>query len=541
MDKFLAIIRNYIKSLPKSKLYLYLGIVVAILGGSVIGLSFLQKEEYQPLFVGLTTDDASMVVTKLKEQKVPYQLGANGTTISVPKEKVADVRLLLASQNSLPGSGGVGLELFDKTNYGMTEFMQNVNYKRAIQGELTRTINQMPGIVASRIHIAIPEKTLFTDKEQEATASIFLKLKQGTLLSKEQVLGIVNLVAGSVEGLKPDSVVVIDSSGRILHKSGDGDAGMMLSGQQYELQRNVERTIEESVQSMLDTFLQNSKSIVRASVDLNLRKVEKMEEQYLPDKTAVSAEKKSKEKTMSTRARVGGVPGVPANLAATTAAKAAAKNGNQAAARPEDQNTNQSEKEESNVNYEVSKTVSKIVEPFGDIKRISLAVLVDGKYERVKTKKGEELKYIPRSQQELDNIKNLVLRAAGFNEERGDKIEVINMPFEVETTPEERGLLGNSENKQLAVSLGKYLFYLVVVLCVFLFFLRPLFRMFQKKDAPEAALPLQEVKDVYIKANDQPGAAALPNVEKPPSALAEALKDRALVRSVIREWVRENP
>lgn len=541
METLLTTVRNYIKSLPKSKLYLYLMILVAVIGGSVIGLSFLQKEEYQPLFVGLSTEDASMVVAKLKEQKIPYQLGVSGTTISVPKERVSDVRLLLASQNSLPGGGGVGLELFDKTNYGMTEFMQNVNYKRAIQGELTRTINQMPGIAASRIHIAIPEKTLFTDKEQDATASVFLKLKQGKILSKEEVLGIVNLVAGSVEGLKPDNVVVVDSSGRILHKSGDGDAGMMLSGQQYELQRNVERTIEESVQSMLDTFLQNSKSIVRASVDLNLRKVEKMEEQYSPDKNAVSAEKKSKEKTVNTRSRVGGVPGVPANLAATTAAKAAAKSGNQAAGRPEDQNTSESEKEESNVNYEVSKTVSKIVEPFGDIKRISIAVLVDGKYEKVKTKKGEELKYIPRSQQELDNIKNLVLRAAGFNEERGDKIDVINMPFEVETTSEERGLLGNAENKELAVSLGKYLFYLVVVLCVFLFFLRPLFRMFQKKEAPATPLPLQEVKDVYIKTNDQSEAAALPNVEKPPSALTEALKDKALVRSVIREWVRENP
>ena len=128
-----------------------------------------------------------MVVTKLKEQKIPYKLGANGTTISVPKEKVYDVRLLLASQNSLPGGGGVGFELFDKTNYGMTEFMQNVNYKRAIQGELTRTINQMPEIKASRVHIAIPEKTLFTEREKETTASVFLKLKPGKTLSKEQV------------------------------------------------------------------------------------------------------------------------------------------------------------------------------------------------------------------------------------------------------------------------------------------------------------------------------------------------------------------
>jgi flagellar M-ring protein FliF len=542
METFLNNIRNFIKSAPKSKLYLYLMIVVAVIGGCVIGLSFLQKEDYQPLFIGLSTEDASMVVAKLKEQKIPYKLGASGTTISVPKERVSDVRLLLASQNSLPGGGGVGLELFDKTNYGMTEFMQNVNYKRAIQGELTRTINQMPGIAASRIHIAIPEKTLFTDREKDATASIFLKLKQGKILSKEQVLGIVNLVAGSVEGLKPENVVVIDSSGRILHKVGDSDSGVMLSGQQYELQRSVEKTIEDSVQSMLDTFLQNSRSIVRASVDLNLRKVEKMEEQYIPDKSVVSAEKKSKEKSVSNRGRVGGVPGVGANLAAAAAAKAAnAKGAAVVASRTEEQNVNQTEREDSNVNYEVSKTVSKIVEPFGDVKRISLAVLVDGKYEKIKTKKGEELKYIPRSQQELDNIKNLVLRAAGFNEERGDKIEVLNMPFEVDTVPEEKTLLGNAENKELAVSLGKYLFYLIVVLCVFLFFLRPLFRMFQKKEGSATPLPLQDVKDVYIKANDKPEAAALTGIDKAPSAIAEALKDKALVRSVIREWVRENP
>ena len=179
METLFTNLKAHFKNLPKNRLYLYLMLLVTIVGGSVIGLSFLQKEEYQPLFTGLSTEDASLVVTKLKEQKIPYNLGMNGTVISVPKEKVYDVRLLLASQNALPGGGGIGLELFDKTNYGMTEFMQNVNYKRAIQGELTRTINQMPEIQACRIHIAIPEKTLFTDKEKEVTASVFLKLKQG--------------------------------------------------------------------------------------------------------------------------------------------------------------------------------------------------------------------------------------------------------------------------------------------------------------------------------------------------------------------------
>jgi flagellar M-ring protein FliF len=534
METFFNNIKNYLKTVPKSRLYLYLLVLVVVIGGSVIGLSFLQKEEYQPLFAGLSTEDASMIVSKLKEQKIPYKLGGNGTTISVLKDRVSDVRLALASANALPGGGGVGLELFDKTNYGMTEFMQNVNYKRAIQGELTRTINQVPEVSASRIHIAIPEKTLFTDKEKEATASVFLKLRQGKTLSKEQVLGIVNLVAGSVEGLKTENVVVIDSSGRILHRSGDSGSDVMLSGQQFELQRNVEKTIEDSVQSMLDTFLMNSKSIVRASVELNLRKVEKMEEEYLPDKAAISEKKEIKEKSTSTRARAGGVPGVPANLA-KAANKGAAQD-----AKPEEQNLNSSEKEDSNVSYEVSKSVRKIVEPFGDIKRISLAVLVDGRYEKVKGKKGEELKYIPRSQQELDNIKNLVVRAVGFNEERGDKIEVLNMPFEVETIPEEKNLFGSPENKDLVMNLGKYVFYSIMLLCIFLFFLRPLFRMFHKKEEP---LPLQHVQDVYVKAGEGAKPAALAGIDKaqPPTAMTEALKDKALVGSVIREWVKENP
>lgn len=530
MDAFIGNLKTHLKTVPRNKLYLYLMVLVAVVGGSVIGLSFLQKEDYQPLFTGLATEDASTVVAKLKEQKIQYRLGVNGTTISVPKENVYDVRLLLASQNALPGAGGIGLELFDKTNYGMTEFMQGINYKRAIQGELTRTINQMPEILASRVHIAIPEKTLFTEREKEVTASVFLKLKPGRELGREQVAGIVQLVAGSIEGLKAENVVVIDSSGKILHKSGDTDSAFSMSGQEYELQRNVERKIEESVQSMLQTFLMNSRSIVRASVELNLRKVEKVEEEYGPGKAVVTSQKKVREKSVSSKAKAGGVPGVAAGAAAA-AAKA-----KQAGPKQEEQNLNQTEKEDEQVNYEVSKTVRKIVEPFGDIKHISLAVLVDGKYEKIKGQNGEELKYIPRSQQELGNIRNLVLRAAGLNEERGDKIEVLNMPFEVENIPDEKSLFGNADNKGLVLNLGRYAFYLIIALSVFFFVLRPFFKIIQRK---EEAVPLQKVKDIYMKTGGA-GPAAIPAGDQTQPAIAEAFKDKALVGSIIREWVKEN-
>jgi flagellar M-ring protein FliF len=525
-------IRTYIRTVPKNRLYLYVMLLLAGIGVAVIGLSFIEREEYQPLFAGLTTEDASTVVARLKEQKIPYKLGANGTTVSVPKERASEVRLLLASANAMPGGGGVGLELFDRTSYGMTEFMQTVNYKRAIQGELTRTINQMPEVKACRIHIAMPEKTLFTEKEQEVTASVFLKLKPGRELSREQVAGVVQLVAGSIEGLKPDSVVVVDSSGKVLHKSGEGGSGLVVSGQQYELQKSVEKKIEESVQSMLQTVLMNSRSIVRASVDLNLRKVEKVEEEYAPDKKVVTQEKKSRERSVNSKPKAGGVTGAAANLAA--AASKTQKHG----ANPkheEPSNVSEMEREDVQTGYEVSKSVRKIVEPFGDVKRMSLAVLVDGKYEKTPGKSGEELKYIPRSQQELNNIRNVAARAAGLNEERGDKIEVINMPFEVENVPEEKTFL-KPENKELALNFGKYAFYLVIALCVFFFVLRPLFGIVKKKGDVH---PLQAVKDIYVKGGAP--AAAIPAAEKPQPALMEALNDKALVGSIIREWVKENP
>jgi flagellar M-ring protein FliF len=302
---FLQNAKNYIKTIPKGRLYLYLFLLVAIIGASILGISIIQKEEYQPLFSGLSTEDASMIVAKLKEQKIPYKLGAGGTAVYVPKERVYEVRLMLASQNALPGGGGVGFELFDRQNYGMTEFLQNVNYKRAIQGELVRTINQMPEVKASRVHIAIPERTVFTERERDVTASVFLKLRPARTISREQVAGIVHLVAGSIEGLKPENVTVIDSSGKILYKGGDSNSNIALTSQEYELQKNIERKIEESVQSMLDRFLPASKSVTRVSVELNLRKVEKVEEEYIPEKTVKTSERKSKERSVNQTLRPG--------------------------------------------------------------------------------------------------------------------------------------------------------------------------------------------------------------------------------------------
>ena len=533
-DELISKGRNYLKTTPKNKLYTYLFILVAIVGGSIVGLSFIQKETYQTLFAGLSTEDASAVVSKLKELKVPYKLGLGGTAIYVPKEKVYDVRLMLAGQNALPGGAGMGYELFDKTNYGMTEFMQNVNYKRAIQGELSRTINQMPEIKGSRVHLAIPEKTLYSEKEKETTASVFLKVKPGKALSRDQVAGIVQLVAGSIEGLRAENVTVVDETGRILYKNGGGGASMMtLSGQQYELQQSVEKTVEESVQSMLDRFMPSNKSIVRANVELNLRKVEKVEEEVAPDKRAATSEKRSKERSVNkTGAGPGGVPGVASNVPNV-------KGKNKVEIRTDSNSgrTSESEREETQNTYEVSKTVRKIVEPFGDIKRISVAIVLDGKYEKVKGQKGEELKYSPRSQKELNDIKGIVARAVGFDEERGDKIEILNVPFEVEPMGDEKSAMEKAERQEMFVNVGKYVFYIAIVLAIFFFLIRPLMGFLKTKSSRS---PLGQIRDVYSKSAAVAGAEAPQPIEnKAQSAIADAMRDKALVGSIIKEWVKE--
>ena len=488
-EVFINNIKNFIRNTPKSKVYLYLFLFTAVIGGSIIFFSFIQKETYQTLFSGLSTEDASSVVTKLKDLKVPYKLGMDGTAIYVPKEKVYDTRLMLASSNSLPGGSGIGFELFDKSNYGMTEFMQNVNYKRAIQGELSRTINQMPEVKASRVHLAIPEKTLFTDRDKEVTASVFLKLRPGRNLSKEQISGIVQLVAGSIEGLKPENVNVIDSSGRILYQHGDSGSALAMSNQQFEFQRTVERRVEESIQSMLDKFLGAGKSIVRATVDLNLRKVEQVEEEYLPDKKVITGEKKSKEKSVNRSARAAGTAGVASNVPGrlvTSSLKALTDSVRPRRKKPRSLTRSA---RMSGRSWNLSATSNGFL----------LAIVVDGRYEKIKSGKKEELKYSPRPQKEVNDIKTLVARAVGYDEKRGDLIEVQNMPFELEGLSDEKELMEKAEKKEMMVSASQYAFYVVIALVAFLFIIRPLLNLAKTKARPAVVPQLAEASDSYVR------------------------------------------
>ncbi|MBT0663972.1 flagellar M-ring protein FliF [Geobacter pelophilus] len=412
-------LKKYIEpflALSPAKRWLVGGIVGLSIAAFAVLIVLANKTDYRPLFANLNTEDAGEIVKKLKEQKVPYRLSPDGKAILVPSEKVYELRLTLASEG-LPQGGGVGYEIFDRKNFGMTEFVQKLNYQRALQGELSRTISQLAGVEQARVHLAIPEKSLFKDAEKPATASVVLKIKGSRSLRESDVQGIVHLVAASVEGLDPEHVTILDGKGKILSRTGPLDATSKLTGTMQETQKAFEKSTEERLQSLLDKVVGTGKSVARVSASFNFKQVEKFEERYDPEAAAVRSEQRSEEKGGGSA--ITGVPGVQTNLGRAPAAQPQAGGGGS--------------KSDETLNYEVSRSTARTIEPVGSLSKVSVAILVDGKYDTPaagKDGKTGKAKYTPRTPDELTKIEALVKSAVGFSAERGDQVTVANIPFQ---------------------------------------------------------------------------------------------------------------
>src|SRR5512138_3649944 len=365
MPDFLKKLLEPFLALPPAKRWLVGGIVGLSIAAFAVLIIVANKTDYRPLFANLTTEDAGEIVKKLKDQKVQYRLSSDGKAILVPSDKVYDLRLSLASEG-LPQGGGVGFEIFDRKNFGMTEFVQKLNYQRALQGELSRTIAQLAGVEQARVHLVIPEKSLFKDAEKPTTASVVLKIKGSRTLRENDVQGIVHLVASSVEGLDPEHVTVLDGKGKILSRSGPADAAGKMSASMQETQRAFEKSTEDRLQSLLDKVVGAGKSVARVSASFNFKQVERFEERYDPEAAAVRSEQRSEEKGAG-GAQLG-VPGVQTNLGR-----------NQGSQQPS--TAGGASKSDETLNYEVSRSTARTIEPVGSLAKVSVAILVDGKYE----------------------------------------------------------------------------------------------------------------------------------------------------------------
>jgi flagellar M-ring protein FliF len=406
---------------------------------------FSGQMDYQTLYSNLSSEDAATIVGKLQEKKIPYKINPSGDAITVASDKVPELRMELAA-SGLPRGGNIGFEIFDQKSIGATEFEQKLNYRRAIQGELARTINSLEEIQQSRVHIAFPKDTLFIDQQQKATASVTVKLKTGKALRQNQIDGIGHLVASSVEGLRFEDVMVVDSKGNILSRGHDENKLSQLSNSQMEYQRNVERNLTSQIQTMLENVVGKGKAVVRVTADLDFRVTEKTEETYDPESPVVRSTQKQSDKTVST--------------------SGAAKTGATGSAPGQEK-----DKVDEVTNYEINKVVNKTVMPVGEIKKLSIAVVVDGIY--TKNDKGQEV-YQERSKKEIDSLDDLVRKSAGFNAARGDQVILTSMSFTKQDLDASLANIPWHEKLTPFVPVAKYLALLAAIGLLFFFVIKPL-------------------------------------------------------------------
>ncbi len=362
--------------------------------GTVAVIKWATKPDFAVLASDLDPVDAQAMLEELRSNNVPYQIEQGGKGIMIPRGQVYEWRMKLAAK-SLPSSSGLGYEIFDKKDIGISEFVQQINYRRALEGELSRTIQTMPEVTKARVHIVLPKERLFKEDQKETTASVFLSLRGRGRLSEEQVNGISLLVSGSVEGLETENVTVIDDHGNVLSKNRRPDSLAGLTEGQLETQLRVESYLEEKVESMLNPVVGHGNAIIRVRADLDFRRIDRTNESIQADNVVVLSEEIETQSNQDT-----------------------AKGG---------ENTT----EHTVTNYQVPKTIEHIVGDVGNVKRLSVAVLVNGRQVEEKGADGKTTsKYQQRTQDELSRLSSLVRNAVGLDASRGDQLDIQNLPFE---------------------------------------------------------------------------------------------------------------
>jgi flagellar M-ring protein FliF len=434
-----------------------MGAVVAIsLALFAILIIEARTADYQLLYANLHENDAAPVVNWLKSQKIPYQLKNDGKNIWIPSDKLYETRLNLAS-NGLPNGGGIGFEVFDKQSFALTDYVQKVNYTRALQGELARTISSLAPVENARVHLALPEKSLFKNEQKQATASVIITLAQGRSLDKKQVQGIIHLVAGSVPGLEPEHVTVIGSNGVILESGKTEDKDKLLSVEMLAYQQEVEHRLEIQAQDLLDKTMGKDKAMVRVSASLDFAKVEKTQELFDAEEPVIRSEQVNQESSGSQTS--GGIPGVQSNLQGNSSTPAAASEA-------------PSSKTSRTTNYEISKTISKTINPVGSITKLSVSILIADKI--IPAKDNQPGRTEPRSAEELKSLETMVSTALGLLPDRGDQINILSMPFTEQ--PVEALAMGTAPSTLLYQYLpaAKIALIPIVALLFYFFLLRPI-------------------------------------------------------------------
>lgn len=394
-----------------------LAIMGSILLGMLVFFVFVSMRVSSPdmklLYEDLAPNDANAIAAKLEANEIPYEVSNDSSRVSVPGDDVGRARMLLA-QEGLPNGGNMGYEIFDTQNgFGTTNFVQNINQVRALEGELARTIGSLDQIRNARVHLVLPQRELFSRESRTASGSVFLSLRPGAQLSQEQILAIQSLVASAVPQMKAETVAVIDSNGKLLAKGGEeGNAAVPLKAE--ELRRQYETRMTGSIEDILGRIVGYGRVRANVTAEMNFDRISTAEELFDPESAVIRSSQLTEENNLE-RIPPDGNVSVQNNLPGVAGDSLV-----------DPKPSLEGNKIEEVTNYEISKTIRNTVRETGEVKRLSVAVLVDGTYT---TAEDGTKTYQPRSQEELDRIATLVRSAIGYDEKRGDTVEVVNMQF----------------------------------------------------------------------------------------------------------------
>jgi len=500
--------------------------------GSILAMSFwIKTPDLQLLYANLSEQDASAIVDNLKSQKIPYELSNQGKTIRVPANQVHEIRLKMASEG-LPEGSEVGLEIFDETSLGMTDFIQKLNFQRALQGELSRTIKTLDAVDHARVHLVIPKQTLFIREKPKGKASVTIKTKAGKFLNERQVQGIVHLIASSVEGITADNVVVVDVKGNLLSGSQETNAGAARSSSNYQHKRRVEQELEKNILAMLEDALGQGMIIARVTAKLDFEKNDQTEEIYDPDSSVIRSQQTASESTVGATP-TGGVIGVQAQLPAGEN-----QGGTGTSGQPSKRDKNNQV-----TNYEINKITRVVSKPTGTISKLSVAVMINGVM--AENDAGEE-EYQARTQEEMDKYTQIVQSAVGYNQERGDQIKVENIQFDRSVELQRLKELEREKQIDLAFQVGKYILGLIFVILFYTRAIKPIINWMttgpKKEEEVEEEVTTDGMTDEQRREEEElqrleAGLASASEMRKSVTDFIE--KDPKYTAGVVRKWLRE--
>jgi flagellar M-ring protein FliF len=390
-------------------------VAVGVIGGLAMFLRWNNERDFAPLFTSLSAEDAAAVVSRIKESSTEYRLSPDGTAIKVPSAKVPDLRLQMAAAG-LRKSGRIGFELFDKTNFGVTEFAEKINFHRALEGELERSVNALAEVENSRVHITLGKESIFLEERQPAKASVLVKLRPGRQLLPSNVQAVSHLLASAVDGLAPDRVSVLDASGRLLNRPRRQEASGEDEGSEsaLEYRRSLERDLLAKIGSTLDPLLGPDSFRAAVSIECDFTSGEQSEESFDPTRSVMTTSQRTEDVSGATLP--GGVPGTASNLPRPAPRPAA---GGQGVTRRTE-----------NIAYQTSRTVRRIKLPQGTVKRMSVSVLLDHavRFEGEANKRKRIVEPLPAER--VKTTRDLIAGVVGLQPERGDQLIVETLPFE---------------------------------------------------------------------------------------------------------------